>query len=95
MKKDDLSEDTIFLLSISQEDITLIKKFMISGGKMEEGQKAIPFYHKKAVQKGKQFVLSVPAFLVEEIKQNYFEALRNQETSKEGGIPNEQHRSSH
>jgi len=42
MKKDDLSENTIFLLSITQEDITLIKKFMISGGKAGRRSKSDP-----------------------------------------------------
>lgn len=85
MKDDNTSEKNVSLLPLSQEEITMIKKFIVSGGKLEKGQKLVPFLQKNAVQVGKQFVLSVPPSLAEELKRNYIEALTHQETSNEEG----------
>lgn len=91
MKNDETSEESVSLLPLSPEEITMIKKVLVSGGKLEKGQEAIPFSYQKAVLKGKQFVMSVPASLLEELNKNYLEALSDHETQEEGENQNEQY----
>jgi len=76
MGKDEKMEKTVSFLPLSQDEIVMVKKVLVAGGKLGKGLKVSRLDFQNAELKGKQFVMSVPPALVEEIKKNYAEALK-------------------
>lgn len=82
MENDEHIEPEGYLYPISQDEIIMAKKVLLSRGKLDKQYRVTSFPFKTAKVIGQQFVISVPRTLVEDIKRNYEEALRTQDSTE-------------